>query len=163
MSKYRVIAALGMVLAAGMAATKEARAQTEPAAGPAAVEAAAPGGGARMEERWRTPFAVESSGSAPPRMPRVVAVRPEPGSAPEIPPADSAPVENEEPALEKKSEEIKAPAKPASAVRTHIVARGDTLYGIARRYRVSAGKIREANRMDSAVVKLGQKLVIPGG
>jgi LysM repeat protein len=56
-----------------------------------------------------------------------------------------------------------APTAPASAQRTHLVGTGDTLYGIARRYGVSPQAIREANRMESDNVRLGQTLVIPGG
>ena len=56
-----------------------------------------------------------------------------------------------------------AVAAPAPAVRTHLVVKGDTLFGIARRYGVSPQAIREANRMESDNVKLGQTLVIPAG
>lgn len=146
MSKYHVAAVLA-ALAAGAVSTGTASAQTESASGPVAVETiSAPAGGSRLEARWRAPFAVESSGSVPVREPRVTAVRPEPVSPP-----PAAAVEN-------------APEKEAPAgARTHVVAPGDTLYGIARRYGVSAQKIREANRLESETVKLGQKLVIPGG
>lgn len=59
-----------------------------------------------------------------------------------------------------------AAAKPTSATtsaRTHTVTRGDTLTGIARRYGVSNAAIAAANRLrDHDVVKLGQRLTIPG-
>jgi membrane-bound lytic murein transglycosylase D len=45
--------------------------------------------------------------------------------------------------------------------RTHKVVRGDTLFGIARRYGVSAAAIRSANKLEDDNVKLGATLVIP--
>jgi LysM repeat protein len=155
MSKYHVAAVLA-ALAAGAVSVNAASAQTESASGPVAVETiSAPAGGSRLEARWRAPFAVESSGSVPAREPRVTAVRPEPVSPPPAAAVESAPEkEKAGPAPEKKE-------APAGA-RTHVVARGDTLYGIARRYGVSAQKLREVNRLESETVKLGQKLVIPG-
>ncbi len=43
----------------------------------------------------------------------------------------------------------------------HLVKRGDTLSAIADRYGVSVASIRTSNRMDSSVIKIGQRLVIP--
>lgn len=57
--------------------------------------------------------------------------------------------------------------RPASSTaarpgrRTHKVVRGDTLFGIARRYGVSAAAIRSANKLEDDNVKLGATLVIP--
>lgn len=93
-----------------------------------------------LEERWSAPFAVRSSGSMPARAPRLAAVRIRPDTT--LPAA--------------------APAKEPEA-RTHVVVQGDTLYGIARRYGVRPEEIRAANRMESDVVRIGQKLVIPTG
>jgi membrane-bound lytic murein transglycosylase D len=45
--------------------------------------------------------------------------------------------------------------------RTHTVVRGDTLFGIARKYGVSAAAIRTANKLEDDNVKLGATLVIP--
>lgn len=45
--------------------------------------------------------------------------------------------------------------------RIHLVVKGDTLSSIALRYKVSAKRIMEHNRMKNSVVKLGQKLKIP--
>jgi membrane-bound lytic murein transglycosylase D len=45
--------------------------------------------------------------------------------------------------------------------RTHTVAAGETLFGIARRYGVTVDAIREANEMETDQVRTGQRLVIP--
>ena len=58
--------------------------------------------------------------------------------------------------------EPKQPATPAPP-RTHVVANGDTLSGIAARYRVTVAGIVAANRLagERVVLRLGQRLVIP--
>lgn len=45
--------------------------------------------------------------------------------------------------------------------RSHVVAAGETLFGIARRYGVTVDAIRRANQMESDQVRTGQRLVIP--
>jgi membrane-bound lytic murein transglycosylase D len=51
---------------------------------------------------------------------------------------------------------------PASESRTHVVRRGETLSGIASRYRVALSDLRAANGMDDgSVLKAGTRLVIP--
>ena len=54
-----------------------------------------------------------------------------------------------------------APASPAAIATTHTVVKGDTLGGIARKYKVTAASIKTANAMTSDVVVLGKKLKIP--
>ncbi len=50
----------------------------------------------------------------------------------------------------------------AAGERVHVVARGNTLGSVARRYRVSVGALREANDLArGATLHLGQRLVIP--
>jgi N-acetylmuramoyl-L-alanine amidase len=51
----------------------------------------------------------------------------------------------------------RAPAEPVS----YVIARGDTLSGIAQRYQVSMSAIRAANKLSSDKVRVGQKLTIP--
>jgi murein DD-endopeptidase MepM/ murein hydrolase activator NlpD len=57
------------------------------------------------------------------------------------------------------------PRTPAAAAvaRTHVVASGDTLGGIAARYGVSVAALVTANRLanDRVVLRLGQRLVVP--
>ncbi len=49
---------------------------------------------------------------------------------------------------------------PAKQVR-HVIARGDTLSEIAKRYNVSAAAIRAANKLSSDRIRVGQTLSIP--
>lgn len=44
----------------------------------------------------------------------------------------------------------------------HVVAQGETLTKIARRYGVSVSSLRSANGLPSDLIKVGQKLTIPG-
>ena len=43
----------------------------------------------------------------------------------------------------------------------HIVARGDTLGGIANRYSVSLGSLRNANKIRGDTIRIGRELIIP--
>ncbi|CAA9334853.1 MAG: hypothetical protein AVDCRST_MAG89-2325, partial [uncultured Gemmatimonadetes bacterium] len=47
------------------------------------------------------------------------------------------------------------------ATRTHAVAPGETLFGIARRYGVTRQDIIDANDLESDQVRTGQRLTIP--
>jgi murein DD-endopeptidase MepM/ murein hydrolase activator NlpD len=57
---------------------------------------------------------------------------------------------------------VSVPADPA-ADRVHTVVRGDTLFGLARRYGVSVGALVSSNHLasDRAPLRVGQRLVIP--
>lgn len=54
-------------------------------------------------------------------------------------------------------------ANPDKMDRRHTIARGDTLSGIAARYNVSVASLKEANGIDSTVIRVGQTLTIPSG
>jgi nucleoid-associated protein YgaU len=55
-----------------------------------------------------------------------------------------------------------AAKKPATtASRSHTVVKGDTLYGLARRYNTSVAKIKSANGLSSDLIRIGQRLRIP--
>ncbi len=50
----------------------------------------------------------------------------------------------------------------AVSERQHVIARGDTLSGLAQQYRVSAERLRDINRLEGNVLKVGDTLTIPG-
>jgi len=57
-----------------------------------------------------------------------------------------------------------APAAPATAsggAKVHVVAKGDSLWSISKKYAVPVASIKAANNMTSDVVVLGKKMVIP--
>lgn len=51
--------------------------------------------------------------------------------------------------------------KTGRQAREHIIARGDTLSAIARRYDVSVRDLQKANRLNGSSIKVGQRLKIP--
>lgn len=53
------------------------------------------------------------------------------------------------------------PTQPAAQARVHTVGRGDTLWGISRKYGVTIDSIKRANNLTSDVAVLGAKLKIP--
>lgn len=57
----------------------------------------------------------------------------------------------------------KAPPGTILAARRHVIARGDTLSGIAAQYRVSVETLRRANGLRGDVIRTGQTLTIPAG
>lgn len=59
-----------------------------------------------------------------------------------------------------------APAMPAgassgAAATAHVVVKGDTLSGIANKYKVPMASIKKANHMTKDIVVLGKTLIIP--
>jgi membrane-bound lytic murein transglycosylase D len=71
----------------------------------------------------------------------------------------AAPVDVEaSPAVEATVADVGASSEPA---RQHVVRRGDSLTGIARRYSVSVEAIRSRNELGSSVIHPGQVLEIP--
>jgi LysM repeat protein len=59
---------------------------------------------------------------------------------------------------------IRPATKPFAAKATHVVAQGETLGGIAGRYRVTVAALKSANNIqDERKLRAGQKLTIPGG
>jgi nucleoid-associated protein YgaU len=54
------------------------------------------------------------------------------------------------------------PAEPSGAASTHTVVKGDTIWGLTRKYGVTGDQIREANNLTTDTIWIGQRLVIPG-
>lgn len=55
-------------------------------------------------------------------------------------------------------------AKPKPKVvssRSHTVSKGETLYGLARKYGSTVAKIKSANGLSSDMIRIGQRLKIP--
>ena len=54
-------------------------------------------------------------------------------------------------------------AARSTKARSYVIARGDTLSGIAQRYNTSVNRILSYNKMRSSTIKVGQKIMIPAG
>ena len=58
---------------------------------------------------------------------------------------------------------VSPPSAKATSTRTHLVRRGDTLSGVARRYGVSVAELRRANGLsEGSTLRTGESLKIPG-
>ncbi|GAE36979.1 LysM peptidoglycan-binding domain-containing protein [Halalkalibacter akibai] len=53
--------------------------------------------------------------------------------------------------------------QPVTTGQSHQVVNGDTLSGIAARYGTTVNALREANRLTSDIIRIGQTLTIPNG
>lgn len=105
--------------------------------------------------------AMDSNPPAPAPEPVVAAAKPEPAKL-----VAPKPVPTPSQAVEKKvtpKAEPKTAAKPTpSGSRSHTMAKGDTLYGLARKYGVSAAAIQKANNISKPEsIRDGAKLIIP--
>jgi LysM repeat protein len=70
-----------------------------------------------------------------------------------------------QPAVEPKAKPS-APAKPAVSTekRYHTVQRGETLYGISKKYRISPEELRKLNDLSpDQSIRTGQKLLVSPG
>jgi LysM repeat protein len=56
---------------------------------------------------------------------------------------------------------VPAATAPTQAATTHTVVKGDTLGGIAAKYKVPMASIKKANNMTKDTVVLGKKMIIP--
>ena len=48
-----------------------------------------------------------------------------------------------------------------SVANTYTISKGDTLYGIAKKFNTSIDKLKEINNLDSNMLSIGQKIIIP--
>lgn len=78
--------------------------------------------------------------------------QPEPKAAAEV---------NQTADVETTAESAPAKTSKSQAMRTHKVAKGDTLYAISKRYGVSVQKIQQANNLTGSKLTVGQRLKIP--
>ena len=53
------------------------------------------------------------------------------------------------------------PAEPSGAASTHTVVKGDTIWGLTRKYGITGDALREANNLTTDVIWVGQRLIIP--
>jgi LysM repeat protein len=126
-----------------------------------------------LEERWAAPFGVESSGLTAPREVRTAVARPPSRPAPvrsgqrtpEREEPDVAPsVEEPPPASDPRPDTPvrPAPARPRPQPATHRVVPGETFFGIARRYEVTAAELAAANPgVTPERLRAGEVLRIP--
>ena len=62
----------------------------------------------------------------------------------------------------RQTEKQAAPSAAPSAGSVYTVQSGDTINGIARKLGVTAASLKQANNMQSGVIRVGQRLVVPG-
>ncbi len=60
-----------------------------------------------------------------------------------------------------RSSSSRSSSKPKPSTRYHTVRRGDTLYGLSRKYGRSVSSIKSANGLRSDLIRDGQRLKIP--
>ena len=50
--------------------------------------------------------------------------------------------------------------KPAEIINVHVVKKGDTLYSISKRYKISVNNLKEWNNLESNILQVGQELKV---
>ena len=105
---------------------------------------------------------VESLADNTPRQLRSPAVRMStaPTTFPKVAPQSTTPSYIWKP-RSKPTYEYKPKAKSKASYRYYTVKKGDTLYGISRRYKVSVASIQKANGIKGSLIRIGQNLKIP--
>ena len=76
-----------------------------------------------------------------------------------IPAAD---IENAAALSASKTSDYKKDSSRTSATSAYVVQKGDTLYGIARKYNIKLNELLSLNNLDnSSTIKIGQKILVP--
>ncbi len=76
---------------------------------------------------------------------------------PGVPPAVQNPTPSPQPYTPLPPE----PSQPSGEASTHTVAKGDTIWGLTRKYGITEDALREANNLKTDVIWIGQRLIIP--
>ena len=50
--------------------------------------------------------------------------------------------------------------KPAEIVNVHVVKKGDTLYSISKRYKISVTNLKKWNNLEDNILQIGQELTV---
>ena len=53
-----------------------------------------------------------------------------------------------------------AAIKPAEIVNVHVVKKGDTLYSISKRYKISVTNLKKWNNLEDNILQIGQELTV---
>ncbi|MCT8990709.1 M23 family metallopeptidase [Chelativorans sp. SCAU2101] len=126
---------------------------------------------------WTPPTAPSSSSwssySVPSATSSTVSSAPlPPPAAPGQPASQPAPAVARQPELEQRETQVaalpRAPEPPRASSgglsgNTYTVTAGDTLYSVSRKTGVSVDRLKQANSLSGDTIRVGQKLVIPGG
>ncbi|TYH75851.1 hypothetical protein ES332_D04G047000v1 [Gossypium tomentosum] len=103
------------------------------------------------------PFNKERNATAVPQQPVVESIQPSPAQ----PIRDSPPPPASEPIITKEAGGYTEQRSPEYSQRVIDIVKGDTLWGLSRKYGVSIDAIKEANGLTGDTIYAGKKLIIP--
>ncbi|MBA0697441.1 hypothetical protein Goari_020982 [Gossypium aridum] len=103
------------------------------------------------------PFNEERNATAVPQQPVVESIQPSPAQ----PIRDSPPPPVSEPIITKEAGGYTEQRSPEYSQRVIDIVKGDTLWGLSRKYGVSIDAIKEANGLTGDTIYAGKKLIIP--
>jgi LysM repeat protein len=80
---------------------------------------------------------------------------------PEVKPENKQVVKVEPKKPEVKKQDPKKDTNKKPTTKVHVVKKGDSLYGIAAKYKTTVPLLKKANKLKSDNLQIGQKLTIP--